>query len=198
MTLLTSINEVCDVVSLDRFTSVYGSNNPAAQTMLELALLAGQEISERFDWKALERSDTAAGSPYTLPTDYARLIDGGAVMGGDGSFARPVKNPSQWTVVKQVPSTQPYFYLSATSMAFSPASTGVGALVTYITKNWIKGSTGTDKSSWSADDDTTAFPERLLTLDLIWRWKRQKGLTYDDPLAEFEASLAAATQEDRG
>ena len=198
MTILTAIDEVCDVVSLDRFGSVYGTNNSAAQTMLELALLAGQEIAERFDWKALERTVTAAGSPHVFPPDYARLIDGGAVMTATGEFVRPVKNPSQWSVVKQVPSSQPYFYLSKTDISFSPASAGLGAMVTYISKNWIIGNTGTEKTTWSADDDAVVFPERLLVLNVIWRWKRQKGLAYDDPLAEFEAALAAATSEDRG
>lgn len=198
MTVLTAINEVADVVSLDRFTSVYGTNDPAAQTMMELALLAGQEIAERFDWKALERTETAVGSPHPFPSDYARMIDGGAVMTADGDFVRPVKNPSQWAVVKQVPSSQPYFYLSKTDVAFSPASAGTGAIVTYISKNWIVGNSGSEKSSWSADDDAVVFPERLLVLNIIWRWKRQKGLAYDDPLAEFEAALVAASAEDRG
>lgn len=198
MTVLTAINEVCDVVSLDRFVSVYGSNNPAAQTMLELAKLAGQEIAERFAWKALQRSDTASVSPYPFPADYDRLIEGGAVFTAVGDFARPVKSPSQWAVVLQVPSTQPYYYLSTAGISFSPAGDAVGATITYVSKNWILGSTGTEKADWTAEDDVAVFPERLLVLNLIWRWKRQKGLNYDDPLAEFEAALAAATEEDRG
>lgn len=198
MTVLTAINEVCDVVSLDRFVSVYGSNNQAAQTMLELAKLAGQEIAERFAWKALQRSDTAAASPHPFPVDYDRLIEGGAVFTAAGDFARPVKSPSQWAVVLQVPSAQPYYYLSTAGIAFSPAGAAVGALITYISKNWILGNTGTEKADWTADDDAVVFPERLLVLSLIWRWKRQKGMNYDDPLAEFEAALAADTEEDRG
>lgn len=197
MTVLSAINEVCDVVSLDRFVSVYGSNDPSAQTMLELARLAGQEIAERFAWKALQRSDVTSSSPFPFPSDYDRLIEGGAVFTALGDFARPVKNPSQWAVVLQVPSAQAYYYLSTSGLSFSPASAAVGAVLTYVSKYWIAGNDSVAKADWTADDDAPVFPERLLVLNLIWRWKRQKGLNYDDPLAEFEAALAAATEEDR-
>lgn len=50
----------------------------------------------------------------------------------------------------------------------------------------------------TADDDTTLFPERLLVKGVIWRWKRQKGLPYEDNLAEFEADLVQEINADRG
>lgn len=198
MTILSVVNEVCDIVSLDRFTSVYGSGNPAAQTLLELAKLAGEEIVDRYDWKALERSAVAASSPLAIPSDYLRMADGGALRTAAGAFFRPVKNAAQWAVVQQVPSSQPYTYVSKTSIAFSPASAAVGAVLNYVSKFWIVASGGAEKATWGADDDGVVFPERLLTLNVVWRWRRKEGLNYDDQLAEFEAALSNATTEDRG
>lgn len=198
MSIIGIINSACDVVSLDQFASVYGSSDSQAMTMLELAKIGGERIATRYDWRCLEKVEPIALSPHTLPDDYDRLIDGGAVIGADGDFYRPVKNPSQWAVVKQVVSVQKFFYIAGKKLEFSPAAAAPGGSVTYITKNWIIGDGGTGKTDWSSDDDKPAFPESLLVLDLIWRWKRQKGLAYDDPLAEFEAALGAATEEDRG
>ncbi|AYD02196.1 hypothetical protein [Neorhizobium sp. NCHU2750] len=198
MSILDVINSVCDVVSLDQFGSVYGSSDPQASTMLEMAKIGGEEIAGRFDWKCLEKVSPIEQIPSPLPEDYDRMIDGGAVMSVIGDFYRPVKNPSQWTVIKRVASVTPFFYLNGQKIEFSPVADAVGGTLTYITKNWIIGSDTKGKTDWSSDDDTVAFPEDLLVLDLIWRWKRQKGLAYDDPLAEFEAALGAATEEDRG
>lgn len=50
----------------------------------------------------------------------------------------------------------------------------------------------------TADDDRTLFPERLLAKGILWRWKRQKGLPFDDSLAEFEADLLQEINADRG
>ncbi len=197
MTILEVVNSVCDVTALDRFTSVYGTSSPAALTMLELARVGGKEIAQRLDWKALQRMKIVDVTPLPLPTDYDRMIDGGAVMSADGVFYRPVRSPSQWAVVKQVNSVQPYFYLAPLTIEFSPAAAAMGGVVTYISKNWIVGDNGEGKTDWSADDDRVAFPERLLNLDLIWRWRRKSGLNYDDHLAEFEAALGSEAQEDR-
>lgn len=198
MSIIDVINSVCDVVNLDQFGSVYGSGDPQAASMLEMAKIGGEEIAGRFDWKCLEKVSPIEQIPSPLPEDYDRMIDGGAVMSAIGDFYRPVKNPSQWTVIKRVGSVTPFFYLNGQRIEFSPAADAVGGTLTYITKNWIIGSDGKGKTDWSSDDDKVAFPEDLMVLDLIWRWKRQKGLAYDDPLAEFEAALGAATEEDRG
>ncbi|QRY69174.1 hypothetical protein JVX98_13215 [Ensifer sp. PDNC004] len=198
MTLLSSINEVCDVVSLDRFTSVYGSANPNAQTMVALALEAGDEIARRGDWQKMLKTATAVSSPMTIPTDYERMTPGGAVRTSAGDFVRPITNSSQWAVIVGIPSTQPYFFIKAGQVLFSPASAGAGAIVDYVSKNWILKNVGGEASTWSADDDTTLFAERLLVKGILWRWKRQKGLPFDDNLAEFEADLVQELNADRG
>lgn len=198
MTLLSSVNEVCDVVNLDRFSTVYGSANPNAQTMVALAQEAGDEIARRGDWQKMLKQATAVSSPLAVPTDYERMTPGGAVRTSAGAFVRPITNSSQWAVIVGIPSAQPYFFIKAGQVLFSPASAGTGAIVDYVSKNWILKNVGGEVATWSADDDTTLFPERLLVKGIMWRWKRQKGLSYDDNLAEFEADLVQELNADRG
>ncbi len=197
MTLLTAVNEACDVVALDRFTGVVGVNDDAALTMLALANEAGQEIARRADWQATLSTANIASSPSTLPTDFQRVASAGAVRASDGSPVRPVTDAGQWGVILTVPSTTKFFFIKAGQILFSPSSAAVSAKMDYFSRNWaLAGSTPIE--SFTADDNTVRFPERLLVKNLIWRWKRQKGLVYDDNLAEFEADLAQEISADGG
>lgn len=198
MTLLSAINEACDVISLDRFDSVYGSVNPNAQTMVALAQEAGDEIARRGDWQRMLMQATAVASPLNLPYDFERLTPGGAVRTSSGVFVRPVTNSGQWAVIVGIPSAQPYFFVRGNQVLFSPSSAGAGAVVDYMSKNWVLHDTGGPGGTLAADDDETLFPERLLVKGIIWRWKRQKGLPFDDVLAEFEADLVQELNADRG
>ncbi len=198
MSLLTAINAVADTVSLDRFESVYGSGDPNAQTMIVMAKEAGDEIARRVDWQTMLKTSTVLHNPHALPKDFQRLIPGGAVRTLNGTFCRAITSGSQWNVIAGSGSLQPFFFLRSDVMQFSPPAIAPGASVEYVTKNWIIGDPYAEKDEFSSDGDTTAFPERLLTKGVIWRWKRQKGLAYEDELAEFEADLAQEVAADRG
>lgn len=197
MTLLSAANEVCDVVSLDRFASLVGVNDEAAYNMLAIANEAGQEIARRADWQALLATQSVVSSPLTLPTDFQRVASAGAVRASDGSPIRPVTDAGQWAVVLQVPSTTAFYFIKAGQVLFSPASAAVGASVDYFSRKWALASS-TPIEAFTADDNTVRFPERLLIKNMIWRWKRQKGLAYDDSLAEFEADMAQEIAADGG
>ena len=198
MSLLTVINAVADTVSLDAFESVYGSDDPNAQTMVAMAKEAGDEIARRVDWNTMLKTSTVVLNPHTLPADFQRLIPGGAVRTLGGTFCRAITAGSQWNVIAGSGSLQPFFFVRGDVMQFSPPAIAPGASIEYVTKNWIIGDPYAEQDEFTSDGDTTAFPERLLTKGVIWRWKRQKGLAYDDELAEFEADLAQEATADRG
>lgn len=197
MTLLTVINSVADTVGLDPFDSVYGSADENAQTMVELAQQAGGEIARRVDWQSLLKSQTIGIDASSLPADFQRVVAGG-VRTADGTYVRPVLNTGQWALLKQLPSSQPYYFISGGLLYFSPVSAGTFAVIDYVSRYWVIDNAGVGKMTFSADDDTTAFPERLMKKNVLWRWKRQQGVPYDDYLAEFEADLQQEINADRG
>ena len=199
MSLLSAVNEVADLVSLDRFNAVAGSGGDDARTMLTIAQQAGEEIAHRVDWNRLLKTATIAAVPYTLPEDYHRPVAGSMIVTALGQLARPVTNSGQWAVLEQVGSTQPYYYRSAGTIAIVPTSAGVNARLNYVSGHFVASANGTDfRPAFSADDDTTVFNEDLLVKNMAWRWKRQKGLDYTDDLAEFEAMLQSEINADRG
>jgi len=198
MTLLTAVNEVCDIVSLDQFDSVYGADDPNAQTMISLAKEAGDEIARRVDWQSLLKTATPASSPFNLPGDFQRLVPGGAVRTAAGDFCRVITVGSQWSVIAAGSSVQPFFFVRGNTMLFAPVEAAPGAVVEYVSKNWVIGDPYEERDVFKADDDKTTFPERLLVKGITWRWKRQKGVPYEDNLAEFEADLAQEINAGRG
>lgn len=195
MTLKTIINNVCDIINLDRFDQVFG--NDEAQSLVRMAKAGGDEISRRVDWSKMLKTMAFAASPGPIPADFHRLIPGGAITTAAGEPFRPVTNGSQWAVLARVNTTQPYYFENGASFSFLPAAAGIGAQMLYVSRNWIKNGT-TEKSDFGSDDDEILFPERLLEKDVIWRWKRQQGLVFDDNLAEFEADLVQEIKADRG
>lgn len=198
MTLLSIINEVCDIVGLDDFSQVYGSNDPNAETMVALANLGGQEIAARGDWSRLLRTETVLLNPFPLPDDYARMTGGGALYNPSIGFVRPVMNGAQWRILSASPSETAYYFVRDNAVEFLPTSAATGASIDYVSNAWCLHDPAGSGTEIEGDDDTTVFPERLLKLNLIWRWKRQKGLPYSDELSEFEAALAEDLTADRG
>ncbi|NTF35563.1 hypothetical protein [Agrobacterium rubi] len=197
MKILDIVNAVCDVVKLDHFDSVYGANDENAQTMVTLATEAGSEIARRVDWRDLVKTFVAATSPATFPADFERVIQGGSVMTAAGEFMRPVTNRGQWSFIKVHPSAQPYYFLSEAGIEFSPAVSAAGASLLYLSDKWVKLANGTTSNVIQGDDNETVFPSELMMKNLIWRWRRHKGLDYSDQLAEFEADLAQFETSDK-
>ena len=166
--------------------------------MLALAQEAGDEIARRVDWKRLHSQLTLTINAQAMPDDFQRFVPGGGVRTAEGDvFVRPVTNSALWGIVRNNQSAQAFYYLVNNVISIAPPELAVGALVVYISKNWLTGTSGS-KPSYTADDDTAVFPERLLVKNIIWRWRRQKGLAYDDQLAEFEADLVQEINADRG
>lgn len=198
MSLITVINQVCDAVDIDRFDSVYGTNDPTALTMMQLAQEAGDEIARRVDWRGLIATSAITASGASLPDDFQRLIPGGSVRSADGLYVRPITNSSQWAFLSQYPSaSQAFYFLVGDTIAFSPVSAGDNAVIDYVSTKWLQGTTET-KSSYSSDDDEALFPEKLMVKNIVWRWRREKGLAYNDHLSEFEADLVEEINANRG
>jgi hypothetical protein len=193
MSLITAVNEVADLVSLDRFSAVAGSGTDDAKTMLALAQQAGEEIAHRVDWNKLLN---VASAPYTLPEDYHRPVPGAAIVTALGVFVRPITNTGEWATLRQVGSSQPYFYRSGGTIDIVPASAAANATLNYVSGNFVVQGSNL-RPAFTTDSDSTVFNEDLLVKNMVWRWKRQKGLDYVDDLAEFEAILASEIKADR-
>ena len=65
----------------------------------------------------------------------------------------------------------------------------------YISKNWNVTSVG---NKWVSDQDSTIWDDELITLGVMWRWKKMKGQDYSEEFREFENAFSEYSGRDGG
>lgn len=70
-------------------------------------------------------------------------------------------------------------------LAPTPTTDGERVIFFYVSKNFVKDSTGNEKGLFSQDDDVPIIDEDLIELGLNWRWRQKKGLDFTAELAEY-------------
>jgi hypothetical protein len=104
----------------------------------------------------------------------------------DRTQRRPLYGPVtdvEWQQLKAVPNPGPWykFRIMGNHLLINPAPTihGLSQIAfEYATSFGVRGSDGTLKNGFSADDDTSVLPERILKKGLAYRWKELKGLPF--------------------
>jgi len=172
--------------------------------IVEFMEQAGEDIAKRAEWSSLYSSDTVSGSvsSHSLPSDFQEFGEKGGVYLNktEGTYTpvRPCTDPTLWDFLVQRPSSQLYYMLRGDTLEFSDALDSDGAKFTYISSDWVSLDGGGTGTAIAANADTFRVPERLVHLGAAWRWLREKGMPYDDYVAEFEADLAQEIKADRG
>ena len=195
------LNHVLLAVGLDRPAAQLTAGDFEIDQIKAFMNEAGTDIARRAQWSGLFKEAEffyGAGSESAdLPEDFYQMAQNGTVwwIGDDEIHAmRPVVSPEQWAFLKRRPSAQRHYCLQGGQIQFSPAFGRTDeATMTYISSYWVEG-----KPEITQNADVLLIPERLVEKGTVWRWKRQKGMTYDDLLAEFEADLEAELNADRG
>lgn len=206
MSMLTIIQNVADVVGVDRPSSVVGSTNKTSTQMLALLNLAGRMLSRRHAWQRLMVEHTFSTSngdaDYALPSDYDRHIDDTAWDRTNFWQMRGSISPQEWQARKSgiIPTgVRRRFRVKGNQVFIDPTPTSTDSLVyEYISTDWTTDSGGSNPSAkYNADADLTIFPEFLLELDLIWRFKKAKRFDYGEEFRDFETQFEIEKQADK-
>lgn len=194
MTAQTILKAILLECGLDDDAEV-GGTDFQTQQIIEFMNAAGKDAAKRGEWSKLHRSLNVDPNILSadLPDDFQEMAESGSVRLIDATYksVRVIVSPEQWDFLSARPSTQPYYHIRDGKLLLT-VNTG-GVAFTYISKNWVG-----DKEAITTNTDDPVIPHRLIERGAIWRWKRQKGLPYDDVLAEFEADLDADYKADRG
>lgn len=140
---------------------------------------------------------------YFLPSNFKRLHrDQLAVY--DPLLDRPcvpISTDGEWTYQKDLGTagTIRYFrvtgYEGAWEISFYDAPSGA-IEVHYQTDNWLTNG-GTASSAFTAEEDVLLVPRRVLEMGIVWRFRRDKGLPYEDVRMEYEALIARMSNDRR-
>lgn len=203
-TLLENAQEAMRLLKIDVLTSLIGNTeDETAQLIWSLANRGGRAIASRIAWQALLATETittvADDDQGALPSDFVRMIPETMWNVDRQRIVFGPLDAQEWAEVTSNLTTlvNPAFMIRAGHVFMSPDPTaGETVTYTYLSKNWALSSTSTPQASYLADDDSTLFDDEVLILDLIWRYRHNKGLAFDDDRIEFERRLADLISND--
>lgn len=198
MSLLTVISELALNVGIVVPTQVIGSADRGMREAVQFANEACDELARRVDWGQLTQTATLTGDgtnlKHTLPAGFSRLVRGVCVKGAAG-VVRPLTR-AEWAALEPYEWNPRYFLLEDDGLTLWPyLANGETVTVIYQSENWCDNGT----NAYAADSDASVIDEDLLAKGLIVRWRRQKGMPFEQEEAEYEAAIAdLARFNDRG
>jgi hypothetical protein len=210
MSLLTVIGGpggVAARLSLPVPTAVVGSSDKQVIQLLALANQEGRALARRGPWQALaeEASFVTAASPAqpgAVPGDFDRFVPNSFF---NRSTRRPIwgpLTPQQWQWIQAQPifSTACLAWRRRSGQFLITPTPPAGETIAYeyLSANWARSAAGTPQPGFQADTDLAWLDEELITLGVVWRYLRAKGLDYAEEMASYEREVEQALARDGG
>jgi hypothetical protein len=165
------------------------------------------DVLERIDLtQPISKSVVITGTDaetYSLPVDYKRVHRGDYAVYERFRTRRacvPVADDGEWQYMQELGTAGAYRFFrirgydeNYTVDFYRPLEDGITVVINYVGKNWIVG----DKSEFTALEDVSMLPRRLLEAGTVFRFRERKGLEFTDKQAEYEALLARMANDTR-
>ncbi|XUM19750.1 hypothetical protein ACRAVF_18975 [Bradyrhizobium oligotrophicum S58] len=211
MTILSVCQDAAVELNRAQPTSVFTNTDPfAAELRLAAKKTAESLIAEEHDWRDLTFLATCQGDASTTVFPLSTVAPGWERMIKDVKLHslrfrtatfRPARDLDEWLFIKDnllVGSPGNWVLLNGAVQIFPPMPTSDTARFYYISNQYAYSAGGVAQSSFLADTDTFALPEKLLQLGIIWRWRANKRLEYAEDLKNYEIAKASAMGKDKG
>jgi hypothetical protein len=201
MTLLTICQDAANEIGVPSPNAVIGSTDTTAIQLLAAANREGKNLVTGYDWEVLvkEENHTAIanesqGRLSAIATDFERFSNNTMWnRTSDRKFYGPLNNTEWQTLKGSVQSgITNYFRIRGGKLLMNPVPTvGDAIYFEYISEWWVDttGNGDANANRYAADANTTILDENLITLGVIWRFLKQKGLPYDNQLQEYQIKL---------
>jgi hypothetical protein len=205
MTLLTICQTVLRETGKFQVPSTIVSNaDPTAVQLLALANRTGRTLANDLRWQVLLSTYTfatvASTANYSLPSDFGRFAN---LTQWDRTNDNPVRGPvtaMEWEYLQSSgfgasSIFDKVFRIAGNYFAIYPTPDTSDETIAfqYYSKNWI-----TNKTAFSADDDTALIDEDLIILGTKWRWLQAKGDSFENEKLEYQQRLDSLQAGDGG
>jgi len=207
MSLLSIIQEVCDLLSLTRPSAVINSNDT---TYRQLYAIACEEagVLAKMKWQAMARERTfvtvaAAEQPGAVPAGFKSFIPNTFF---NRTTNRPLSgpvSPQVWQLRQTSPQSSGIilgYRQRDNSFLLTPnPPAGETIAFEYVSSYWAKAANdGADKAKWDLDTDETYLDESLIVKGIRWRWKAAKGFPYAEDHDSYTADRDQLFANDGG
>lgn len=206
MTVLSVAKNAALVLGLSQPTSLYSSTNREDKELARLANRVASQIMRDNAWQILTTQKTYTGDgtseAFDLPSDYDRMLEGADMWSSRWQWPfYHVSDLNAWLELQVTPYTfvDGNWTVYGDQFHFLPImATGETLKFWYVSKNYAKDANNVAKAAFSVDTDTFRLDEELLELGIIWQWKKDKGLPFEEHMREYETLLAQRCRADRG
>jgi len=171
------------------------------------------ELQKRIDWSSpIGKQTTITGDgatvSHSLPSNFVRLANTDDAVYETGTTRRrgiPVASDGEWTHINEIGTGggarfyKIEGYEGNFTISFYPTlESGSTVTVSYISNVWKATSAGAEGNTFTDAGDVVLYPRRILELGTIWRFRKRKGLQFEDIYAEYEAWIATQANRQRG
>jgi len=209
MTLLTIVQEAAAEIGLPEPASVIDNNDNNVRTLLRMANKSGQILTREYDWTELIQEQTftttaAEAQVGAIPANFDHFVNGTIFnRTTDREVVGPL-TPVDWAREKSSVSGLTVFdafRLRGGDFLMTPTPTDSETIAfEYVSKYWVDaGANSTyDAEAYTTDADLCIFPERIMTLAVIWRFLAAKGLQYGQQQAVYSSETLKTIGRDGG
>jgi hypothetical protein len=208
MSLLTIIQTAADRIGVVRPTAIIGSADIQVRNLLGLAQQEGRDLASRFNWQALTKEKTftavaTAAQPGAIPTDFDRMIDGSMWNRTRDNWIAGPMTIQDWQAIQATvaPNVTEGFRIRGDSLLITPTPTaGDIYAYEYVSLHWASAADGTapTRDGFESDTDIAWLREELITLGVVWRFLRARGLDYSEAFTTYEIAVKRAMNRDGG
>lgn len=209
-TLLQIVQRFCQRTNLAQPATVIGNTDPQVVQIKALLEEIGIDANSRGTWQRTTFQQLHTTLALEDQGDIATIAGAGwdyvkNMTIWDRTQRLPVLGPLtgvQWQTLQAMTIIGPQyqFRLLNNRLLVNPAPpAGHTWAFEYGSKYWILGADLTTyKEYFTLDTDTPVIPDNVLIQGLRWRWKAEKGLSYEEDFAMYETQLADASNRDGG
>lgn len=187
--------------------SVVGNTASNAPAFLMAAKEELDSLATRASWAKLTREHTFTTTATAVqltasafPVDFERMIN-------ETMFNRTTRRkfwgpltPEQWQQTQASLTTlvDPAYRIRGTTILIHPTpASGDTIAYEYLSKyKTRRASDNVEQESWVADTDTCLFPEAVVTMGVVWRYRKGKGFPFSNELEEYERRVVELIMRD--
>lgn len=195
MTLLSIVQNAAIDLSQPVPEAVISVTDPAVMLMLRCAQEEGRSLAGRHAWQALTTEFTfvtvaADAQTSSIPTDFDRMIVETMFNRDQNRRVWGPLDASEWQAYKAtlVTRVDPAFRIRGDTILITPTpSANETVAYEYISSNWCENSARTiGQTTWQDDTDVALLNESAMTLGVVWRWRKAKGLDFSAAERDYE------------
>ena len=208
MTLLSICQDAATEIGFPKPSTVIGSTDNTALQLLRLVNREGEALS-KYNWQSLQQETSitlATGTQtYSLPADFRYIVPSSTWNRTNKRVLIFPVTSQEWQFLKGWTQINGLNLrgriknsLIEIEQTITSTENGDSVYYEYISKYWTQDAASTAQQKFAADDDTSLLDEELLTLGLVWRFKKSKGLDWQPDFVEYKDQVAQAKARDKG